>query len=145
MQQTANHLRETIHQFLPQLKAISEADANSKPASGKWSKKEIIGHLIDSACNNQQKFVRTMAQKHIDFVGYEQDFWVSAQHYQTASWIEMLDFWACYNYHIAHIINSVESSLLENTISINHSEPFTLKFIMQDYVAHLRHHLGQIL
>lgn len=145
MQQTANHLRETIGQALPILKEISEIEASHKINITKWSKKEIIGHLIDSACNNQQKFVRTMAQQHLNFVGYEQDFWVSSQHYNTRTWLELIDFWASYNLHIAHIIEYVDSEVLQNTISINNSAPFTLEFIMKDYTEHLKHHLKQIL
>ena len=145
MQQTANRLRETITQILPFLEAISEAEASEKPQPNKWSKKEIIGHLIDSACNNQQKFVRTMRQPHLDFVGYEQDFWVSMQSYQTARWAELLSFWASYNQHIAHIIENVKSEVLQNTITINGVGLFTLDFIMNDYMEHLKHHLKQIL
>jgi hypothetical protein len=145
MQQTANHLRETIALILPFLEAISEQKASVKPAPNKWSNKEIIGHLIDSACNNQQKFVRAMRQPHLDFVGYEQDFWVNAQSYQTYSWKELLDFWAKYNVHIAHIIQNVKPEVLQNTITINGGWLFTLEFIMQDYTEHLKHHLKQIL
>lgn len=145
MQQTANHLREIIGQILPILKEISETEASHKADITKWSKKEIIGHLIDSACNNQQKFVRTMAQQHLDFVGYEQDFWVSSQNYNARIWTDLVDFWVGYNLHIAHIIEHVHSEVLQNTISINRSAPFTLEFIMKDYAEHLKHHLKQIL
>jgi hypothetical protein len=145
MQQTANHLRETVKQVLPFLKNITEEIASGKPIPNKWSKKEIIGHLIDSACNNQQKFVRTMAQTHLDFVGYKQDFWVSAQQYQTNSWANLLKLWEFYNLHLAHIIEHVPPSVLQNTITINDVGLFTLEFIMKDYVEHLKHHLQQVL
>lgn len=142
---TANQLREVIAQVMPHLVAIDEAEASLKPAPNKWSKKEIIGHLVDSACNNQQKFVRTMCQPHLDFVGYEQDFWVSAQSYQTYSWKELLAFWAAYNGHIAHIIENAKPEVLLNTITINGVGLFTLEFIMKDYIEHLKHHLKQVL
>lgn len=89
-QEIARHLRETIIAILPALQAISDAEASLKPQPTKWSAKEVIGHLIDSACNNHQKFIRTMAQPHLDFVGYQQDFWVQKQYYSSRPWEELL-------------------------------------------------------
>ena len=145
MKEVAQNLRNIIKQIVPQLKAISNDDASIKPRPEKWSKKEIIGHLIDSASNNQQKFVRTMQQPHLDFVGYQQDFWVASQKYNQVDWLVVVGLWSFYNYHIAHIIESVDPSVLDNTISIAGSQPFTLRFIMTDYAEHLKHHLKQIL
>ena len=145
MQQVAQKLRATIEYILPKLKGISDADATLKPRPEKWSKKEVLGHLIDSACNNQQKFVRTMQQQHLDFVGYKQDDWVASQRYNDAKWLEIIDIWVAYNRQIAHIIEKVDPSVLGHTISIEGSEPFTLEFIMTDYAEHLKHHLLQIL
>lgn len=145
MKEVAQNLRNIIKQIVPQLKAISNDDASIKPRPEKWSKKEIIGHLIDSASNNQQKFVRIMQQPHLDFVGYQQDFWVASQKYNQVDWLVVVGLWSFYNYHIAHIIESVDPSVLDNTISISGSQPFTLRFIMTDYAEHLKHHLKQIL
>ncbi len=145
MQQTANHLRKTIRQVLPFLKNITDETASQKLSPDKWSKKEIIGHLIDSACNNQQKFVRIMAQPHLDFVGYDQDFWVNAQHYNTDSWTNLLKLWEFYNLHLAHVIENVNPKVLQNTITINGVGLFSLEFIMKDYAEHLKHHLMQVL
>ena len=145
MKDTAQHLRETIDSVLPLLKNISDADASVKPRPEKWSNKEIIGHLIDSACNNQQKFVRTMMQPHLDFVGYQQDNWVAFQQYNEANWTKLLETWVAYNHQIAHIIEKVAPSVLGHTISIEGVGPFTLQFIMTDYAEHLKHHLKQIL
>ena len=145
MQNTADELKEVIAKIIPLLEKIDENTTSIKPAPGKWSKKEIIGHLVDSACNNQQKFVRTMLTNGLDFTGYQQDDWVSIQRYQDHSWRELLSFWKHYNLHIAHLIEHMQESLLQNTISIDGQGPFTLEFIMKDYVEHLKHHLKQIL
>ncbi len=145
MKAIAEYLRQTLQEVLPALQAISEEDASIKPQPHKWSKKEIIGHLIDSATNNHHKFVRTMAQRHLDFVGYAQDFWVAEQQYNSRSWEEIVTFWNVYNLHLVHIIESVNPAHLQNTISIGGSKPFTLAFIMEDYVEHLKHHLKAIL
>ncbi len=145
MKTTAQSLLQTINQVLPFLQEITDEEASQKPLPNKWSKKEILGHLIDSACNNQQKFVRMMASKHLDFVGYAQDFWVNEQHYNDASWQQLVSFWYAYNAHIAHIIEHVNPNFLQNTITIEGSGLFTLEFIMQDYAEHLKHHLTAIL
>jgi hypothetical protein len=145
MKEVARHLQETIESVLPQLWNITDEEASVKPRPDKWSKKEIIGHLIDSACNNQQKFVRTMAQTHLNFVGYKQDDWVSFQKYNAGDWLTLIETWVSYNRQIAHIIAHVDPSVLDNTISIEGSTPFTLRFIMTDYAEHLKHHLKQIL
>jgi DinB superfamily len=144
MQQTAQHIRDIVAVALPALNAIDNQTASQKPLPEKWSKKEILGHLIDSACNNQQKFVRTMAQPHLDFVGYAQNHWVNAQKYNLAKWQDLVLTWQGYNLQIAHIIENVDSQILANTISIEGVGPFTLEFIMKDYAEHLKHHLKQI-
>lgn len=139
-------LLETIEKALPLLRQISDQVAGIKPGPDKWSKKEILGHLIDSASNNQHKFVRTMqAEDHVDFVGYAQNFWVAPQGYERENWTDLIVLWEYFNRHLAHVIQHAPAEKLSNTISIEGSEHFTLAFIMEDYVEHLKHHLKQIL
>ncbi len=145
MKETAEKLRKVLEEITPILREISDEEASKKPTPEKWSKKEILGHLIDSACNNQQKFIRTMAHKHLDFVGYQQNHWVESQKYIKADWRNLVSFWETYNLHISHIIENVEEGFLSNTITIEEAGPFTLEFIMKDYTEHLKHHLKQIL
>lgn len=141
----AENIRKTLKDVLPLLQNITDEGATIRPLPEKWSKKEILGHLIDSACNNQQKFVRTTAQNHTKFVGYQQNHWVESQKYMGAKWSDLINLWHFYNLHIAHIIENVAPDVLENTINIEGAETFTLKFIMEDYGEHLKHHLKQIL
>lgn len=145
MEEVARELRKTLEFVLPFLKGLDERETSARPSPGKWTKKEIIGHLIDSACNNQQKFVRTMAQPHFDFVGYKQNFWVEAQKYNDAKWDELIGLWQTYNLHLAHVIERVSPEVLPNTITIEGAGTFSLEFIMKDYVEHLKHHLKQAL
>ena len=145
MKEVANSLRKVVAEALPVLQSISNEEASNKPLPHKWSKKEILGHLIDSAGNNQQKFVRTMAESHLEFVGYQQNFWVDSQKYNTADWQTLIDLWQAFNLHLAHIIENVKPETLSHTITISDAGNFTLKFIMEDYVEHLKHHLSQIL
>jgi hypothetical protein len=145
MEEVAENLRKTVNEIGPLLMLIEEEDAASKSVIGKWSKKEIIGHLIDSACNNQQKFIRTMADSQLEFVGYQQNFWVDVQKYNTRGWYDLVFLWSTYNLHLAHIIENVNPELLTNEITIENAGTFKLEFIMKDYVEHLKHHLKQIL
>ena len=145
MRETAENLRKTLTDSLPLLQNIGDETASVKTLPEKWSKKEILGHLIDSACNNQQKFVRTMAEERVDFVGYQQNHWVDSQKYNAANWKDLINLWQAYNLHLAHIIENVGDGLLANEITIEDAGTFTLEFIMTDYVEHLKHHLGQIL
>ncbi|MEY4904622.1 MAG: hypothetical protein RLZZ292_2437 [Bacteroidota bacterium] len=144
MQHIAQHLREILATALPLLQGLNDQKTSEKPSPSKWSQKEIVGHLIDSAGNNQQKFVRTMAQSHTDFVGYAQEFWVTVQVYNEANWSELVQTWYGYNLQIAHIIAHVQPETLGNTICIDGKGPFTLQYIMEDYNEHLKHHLHQI-
>lgn len=101
---TARHLREIVEKATPLLKEITDKDASHKENPAKWSKKEIIGHLIDSASNNQQKFVRSMQTPTLQFVKYNQDHWVAAQRYNKSDWQQLTELWHLYNLHLAHII-----------------------------------------
>lgn len=144
MQQTAEELRATVETVSPQLLAITEAESEARPTRGKWSKKEILGHLIDSASNNHQRFVRTQLQGELDFPGYEQEGWVETQSYLSESWEQLVQLWKSYNLHLAHVISRVPEEKLKSRVVINNGDPVSLELIMIDYVRHLKHHLEQI-
>jgi hypothetical protein len=144
MKNVADELRKIVELFTPMLQALNDPDIAQRPAPKKWSQKEILGHLIDSASNNQQKFVRMMQGPHLEFPGYEQDAWVDLQNWSAANWESMTNLWASYNQHIAYLIETVDAKYLANSIRIDGTGPFTLEFIMPDYVEHLKHHLKQI-
>ena len=144
MKTTATQLLNTIQQALPLLRNINETEASAKPAPGKWSHKEIMGHLVDSAANNHQKFVRTIMHAQHDFPPYEQDEWVTLQYYNIAPWQNILNLWEDYNIHLALVIQHLPEDALQHTITIGGKGPFTLEFIAQDYVEHLKHHLKGI-
>jgi hypothetical protein len=148
-------LRNTVDAASRSLSALSDAAAARRPAPGKWSPKEIVGHLIDSAANNHQRFVRAQFQDDLVFPGYEQDEWVSAQRYQDALWQELLTLWRAYNLHIARLIEAMpdEVRLRERRRHNLHElawqtvpadTPTTLDYFMRDYVLHLHHHLRQL-
>jgi hypothetical protein len=148
-----------FHQILEsaaeRLSVISEHQAQVSPAEGKWSAKQIIGHLIDSASNNHQRFVRGQFTDDLVFPGYEQETWVAVQHYDDEPWLLLVDFWRLYNLHLIHVMANVPEEVLTKLRhphslkriawkTVSEDEPVTLEYFMQDYVAHLRHHLDQI-
>ena len=145
MEETARHLQETVAHAARLLRLIADEEASKKEKQGKWSKKEVLGHLIDSAGNNQQKFVRSMETPKLSFMAYNQDYWVIAQRYCYADWLELISLWELANMHLAHIIKYTIPNRLHHEISIDGKGPYTLEFIMKDYVEHLKHHLKQIL
>ncbi|PYQ41688.1 MAG: hypothetical protein DMF77_15140 [Acidobacteria bacterium] len=89
----AEDLARTIEAELPRLSAIPDARAAEPITAGKWSRKQVLGHLIDSAANNHQRFVRGQLGPSLAFPGYEQDKWVAAQAYQQRSWADLVALW----------------------------------------------------
>ncbi|MFN7946892.1 MAG: DinB family protein [Blastocatellia bacterium] len=145
MQDTAQELKAVVEAAAAEMLKLSEADSERRVVEGKWSKKEIIGHLIDSASNNHQRFVRVQFSDGLTMPGYEQNRWVESQSYQTRQWAELVTFWRSYNLHLAHVIAHVAEASLNHRVTIGSSEPVTLEFVIRDYLSHLKHHLGQIL
>lgn len=127
------------------LRRIDEATAVKRPARGKWSKKEVLGHLIDSAANNHQRFVRLQLTSRIDLPGYDGDEWVRLQNYQERPWGQIIELWQAYNTQLASLIRTVDPSALRHVWHTPDGKDLDLEFIMRDYVVHLRHHLDQIL
>jgi hypothetical protein len=155
MQDCVDDLRSTIAAESVRLLSISDSDASIKPAPGKWSPKEIIGHLIDSAANNHGRFVRAQLTDDMVFEGYEQDEWVRLQRYNERRWSDLIALWQHYNAHIASVIESIAPDRLSLQRSshnldvvgwktIPRDQPATLDYFIRDYVAHLKHHLSQI-
>lgn len=144
LESVANDLDGVVDAAAPELRAIDDAVASRKLKPDVWSVKEILGHLIDSASNNHQRFVRAQLAGELSFPGYEQDRWVVAQDYQTSPWPELVDFWVAYNHHLAHIIRRIPDAAASVPCRIGADDPITLSSLAHDYVAHIRHHLGQI-
>jgi DinB superfamily len=128
----------------PELRTIDDERAGSKPTPDVWSIKQILGHLIDSASNNHQRFVRAQLASELSFPGYEQNAWVNSQDYQTSPWRELVDLWVFYNHHLAHVIRRVPQAAANVPCRIGTNEAVTLGSLAHDYVAHVRHHLEQI-
>ena len=140
----AAELLHTVDAAVVKLRSISEADAARPLAPGKWSPKQVMGHLIDSAANNHQRFVRAPAADPFVGPGYDQNAWVAANRYRERPWSELVDLWAGLNRHLAHVIAGVPAEKLQTRCLIGDSQPAPLERWIRDYVRHLKHHLAQI-
>ena len=140
----AAELRRTIDGALLKLRAISGVQAEQAPGPGKWSPQQVIGHLIDSASNNHQRFVRAQEGPTLVFPAYAQEHWVKCQRYEDGAWDDLITLWHAYNHHIAHVIEHIPEGHRNVQCVIGTYPPATLGFLAHDYVVHLRHHLGQI-
>ena len=138
-------LKNIIDAETQRFKAISEEEWAYKATSEKWSKKEIIGHLCDSAFTNIRRFVVTQYKENENIV-YDQNAWVKAQDYQNVPTAELINLWKALNYQVVHIVENIPNEALQRICDTTKTEPqsFTLEFIINDYVDHLQHHLKSI-
>jgi len=126
------------------LRQVSEPESDTPVLKGGWSRKQVLGHLIDSASNNHQRFVRASLQGSLEFPRYDQDGCVHVQAVQSAPWPLLVTLWTNYNLYLAHVIAHLPASKLEAPCRIGEDEVVTLRFLAEDYLIHLLHHLGQI-
>lgn len=145
--EAARELRDLVGEFEAKFLAMKDADAGRAPGRDKWSRKQILGHLIDSAANNHQRFIRMQLTPELRFPGYEQNDWVRLNHYAKRPWKELVILWAAYNRHLAEVIARIAPETLGNMWEMTDAQSDTrsdLEFVATDYVTHLRHHVEQI-
>lgn len=135
-------LRIFLDKVPARLKEIAEPQ--SKPASDKWSAKEELGHLIDSAANNHQRIVRVQSEDKLSLPGYQQDQWVKVHGYQRRDWQELIELWSSFNQQLLIAATSVPDAAWANTCRISDLGPLTLKVVFEDYLDHMLHHLEHI-
>jgi DinB superfamily len=155
-QQFLDDFHDTIVSAKRRLSDIPETQSREKGSPDDWSPVEVLGHLIDSAANNHQRFVRAQFTDDLVFSAYEQEQWVSSQKYSDEPWPEVIQFWSSYNLHLLHVISVIPEDVLTRARTphtldqiafnlVEKNDPATLEYLIRDYVDHLRHHLDQIL
>ncbi|UZR95342.1 DinB family protein [Chondrinema litorale] len=143
------HLQTRIKNLLASGKTYlincSQEDASFKPFFKKWSKKEILGHLIDSGINNLQRFTEIQYEtKPYVLRQYKQDALVIANDYQNADLAELLEMWFAINHRIINVIGHLDEATLKFEVVVDNVS-YDLNFIVVDYVDHMEHHLKQIM
>lgn len=144
MKEISGELLAVIEKAEAQLGEISGPESCKPVLGGGWSRRQVIGHLIDSASNNHQRFVRAALQPSLNSPGYDQDECVRVERPQEADWGMLVSLWAAYNRYLAHVIAHLPPEKLETSCSIGSEKAVTLRFLVEDYLKHLRHHLAQI-
>ena len=138
-------LHNAIGEGLRLFQQVDETRTTRRSRPDGWCAREVLGHLIDSACNNHRRFVMGQSAATARFDGYNQDEWVARQHYDKVPWRDLVALWSAYNRHLAHVIASTPDDAAERTaLAPDGSGPVSIAFLMEDYVRHLRHHLAQI-
>jgi hypothetical protein len=140
----ASRLRADVAAAEARLRALSESDAAAAPSQGKWSAKEIIGQLVDSASNNHHRFERAQLAASLRLPGYEQGRWVFVQRYQDRAWNDLIALWSAYNRHLAHVIATIPEDRRHVSCEIGGDAQVTLEYVVLDYVGHIHHHLRQV-
>lgn len=140
----AGELARLVEETAAELRGLDGDLVRGKPNPAKWSIQEILGHLVDSAANNHQRFVRAQSVDSLVFPKYEQDDWVRVQGYNQSPWPELVRLWQLYNRHLVQVILRIPEKALSVECRIGPYEPVSLGFLVEDYVAHMKHHLAQI-
>ncbi|MEO9477296.1 MAG: DinB family protein [Cyclobacteriaceae bacterium] len=148
-------LRSILDGIQPKLEAVSTAQAHEPIAVGKWSKIQILGHLIDSGINNLNRFIRAQLTEDMIFEPYAQEFWVKAQAYEKQDWDDVVALFLALNNQISVLIQNISEDKLTKTRT-DHSmsppfyfdkaadSPVTLEVLIWDYIGHLEHHIRQV-
>jgi hypothetical protein len=140
-----NEILQLVDHAMIDFENISDEAWNDKPQPSKWSKKELLGHLVDSAVNNIRRLVVGQYEQGVKII-YHQDEWVNYQNYQEAAIAEVIMLWKLLNYQISRVIENIPEEKLQNTCDTGKGkiEMHTLSFFIDDYLVHLKYHLNQI-
>lgn len=142
--QALRQLRTLINEIPSRLNKLPPAQAEARPSLAKWSCKQELGHLLDSAANNHQRIVRTQLEDEPKMPGYDGDAWVELHRYQQRNWQEMIELWRALNQQLLTAAEAVPENAWSRTCTIADSVPLTLKFVVEDYIDHMVHHLKHI-
>ena len=138
----ATEIETSINNYLPQLDSVSEEEYSLKPSPTKWSKKELIGHLIDSAQSNLRRFVVAQYEEN-PTINYNQDKWIAINNYQAWDVKDLVQLWYLLNRQIVFVLKNISVEMSQRICITGAS--YTIEWLAQDYLKHLKHHLHQVL
>ena len=143
-QDFAGDLRRAVEAARPRLEKISEQHASEKPSPAAWSRKEELGHLIDSATNNHNRFVRATLEPYTG-PSYDGEGWVRVHNYADLPWSALTGFWSHYNHFLVGLLAVIPEDRLDNPCIIADEQSGTLRSVIEGYLDHMHHHLDHIL
>ncbi len=140
-----NRHQQLYKQIPSRILALPEAELIEKPTPNKWSKKEVLGHLIDSAINNHTRLIQIQIEPQLLVIEkYAQDDWVRLHQYQEWNTEVLVRCWQSHQHQIIVLMEVASEEALYKLCDIGNGELKTMRWLYQDYVAHLEHHLHQI-
>lgn len=142
MKSIASELNKIIEDHLSDLRSVSQEEFRFKPSPAKWSKKEILGHLVDSAQNNIRRFIVAQYDERPKIV-YNQDKWVAITNYQQYQLTDLINLWYQLNKHICQVLIFMPTEMSKRQVQTE--ELHDLRWLAEDYIKHLLHHLHQVL
>jgi len=137
-------LRNLINHVPARLAQLPSERLEHRPTPSKWSVKEELGHLLDSAANNHQRIVRAQLENNLAMPGYAQNSWVAINRYQQRDWRELIEVWQALNRQLLEAAESVPDAAWSHTLTVANSAPMTLQFVFEDYLTHMAHHLEHV-
>ncbi len=147
MQETIHELKEIIEKFSADFSGHDASDMQAKPLADKWSKKEVIGHLIDSAHTNLRRFIVGQYENKYP-IRYDQDFWVKANNYQNTPVDDIILLWKAINQRICTVLQNMPAENYRKEVNTGKEETpemHSLQWLAADYVKHLKHHINQVI
>jgi hypothetical protein len=147
MKNTTNEIRKIVGDYARKIDEIPDSEFHAKPLPHKWSKIEVLGHLIDSAENNLRRFICGQYESEPPFIIYDQDFWVRSNDYAHGEKKDILLHWKLVNDRICAVLDTMPQSHYTKSCRTSRSSttPVTLEWLAGDYVKHMKHHLNQII
>lgn len=147
VKQIAAELRQIITTHSTAFASLPEADFSDKANPEKWSKKEVVGHLVDSAQNNLRRFIVGQYDSVSPHIVYDQNFWVSANGYQQMTSLDVIVLWTLVNFRICAVLENMPEANYKKTCNTGKGSEqlYTLEWLAQDYVKHMKHHVNQVI
>jgi hypothetical protein len=136
--------RQQIASFRQTLSSVTEQDSRARVRDGGWSRKQILGHLVDSALNNHQRFVRASLDGSYEGPSYEQQGWVAIHGYDSMPWSTLMEHWRAQNELLCEVVDRIPENRLDAPCRVGTGAPVTLRFLVEDYLVHHSHHVNQI-
>jgi hypothetical protein len=141
----AVRLRQVVALEDPLLREIALSSVDVSPRAGAWSKKQELGHLIDSATNNRVRFIKAALEGKYEGPSYDGRGWVDIGGYAEMPWSDLAGLWKTLNLALAAVLERIPEDRLQAECRIGEGPAVTLEFVIDDYILHMQHHLDHIL